>query len=362
MLSTFVYRSRLASAVLISIRSSRYISSLSHLTPWERRLYVENLEAKARLLPCPISQRLPALRSLRPQIYQPQSSSWDALEGSNQGLERGSVLRIVSWNIDWSRPDPAARASAIIGYLEGLCGEASGPLVVMFQEVCRQSLQVILESSWVQGNFVLSNSEPPESLYTDIPGESFVLKQLDWDAAPYFTLTMVSRHLAVKDCFRVPLITRMGRDALVVDISVFNPERPRQPEESLRLCTTHLESLWGGKAYHHGQLALVSTLLKGTPTEGSKIIAGLVGGDMNAIDRAEHELHKASDVNLRDVWEDIPPPPIPALKPGQKDFSYGRARGNTWGYQSNGKREKKRLDKFFYTGSLETISSMKSKI
>lgn len=26
------------------------------------------------------------------------------------------------------------------------------------------------------------------------------------------------------DCFRVPFVTGMGRDALVVDIPVFNPE------------------------------------------------------------------------------------------------------------------------------------------
>lgn len=226
----------------------------------------------------------------------------------------------------------------------------------MFEEVCRESLQAILESSWVQRNFVLSNSEPPESLYTEIIGDSFVLKQLDWNATRYFTLMMVSRHLAVVNCFRIPFVTHMGRDALVVDLSVFKPGGPPRPGESLRLCTTHLESLWGGKAYRPGQLALISTLLKGGPTVKSKIIAGLVGGDMNAIDRSEHEFHKASDVNLRDVWEDVPAPPVPVLKPFQKDFSYGRARGNTWGYQSNGKRDRKRMDKFLYTGSIETVS------
>lgn len=88
----------------------------------------------------------------------------------------------------------------------------------------------------------------------------------------------------------------------------------------------------------------------------SRIVAGLVGGDMNAIDRSEHEFHKASDVDLKDVWEDIPTPPVPFLKPFQKDFSYGRARGNIWGYQSNKPRERKRMDKFFYTGSIETVA------
>jgi tyrosyl-DNA phosphodiesterase 2 len=77
---------------------------------------------------------------------------------------------------------------------------------------------------------------------------------------------------------------------------------------------------------------------------------------MNAIDKSEHLFHKASDVDLEDVWEEIPAPPIPVLKPFQKDLSYGQARGNTWGYQSNDKWERKRMDKFFYTGSIETVA------
>lgn len=86
-----------------------------------------------------------------------------------------------------------------------------------------------------------------------------------------------------------------------------------------------------------------------------KIVAGLVGGDMNSIDKSEHEFHKRDDIDLKDVWEDVPAPPIPKLRPFQKDLTYGRARGNTYGYQSDKNRERKRLDKFFYTGSLETV-------
>ena len=85
-----------------------------------------------------------------------------------------------------------------------------------------------------------------------------------------------------------------------------------------------------------------------------KIVAGL-GGDMNSMDKLEHEFHKRDDIDLKDIWEDVPAPPIPKLRPFQKDLTYGRARGNTYGYQSDKNRERKRLDKFFYTGSLETV-------
>ncbi|KAK0105032.1 hypothetical protein ONS95_004600 [Cadophora gregata] len=269
---------------------------------------------------------------------------------------RGSVLKVVSWNIDFSSAGIEARATSALEHLQELFGEVKHPFVVMLQEVRRESLQIILENSWVQQNFVLSNTEAPESLYTDIPGDSFIVKRLDWRAAPYFTLFMISRNLKVENCFRVPFVTEMGRDALLVDISVSSAGKRTKSKECLRLCTTHLESLWEGKAYRPGQLGLISTLLKGEPTMKSKVVAGLVGGDMNAIDRPEHDFHRAIDVNLQDVWEDVPAPVIPVLKPFKKDLTYGRARGNTWGYQSKRSKNRKRMDKFLYTGSLEIVA------
>jgi hypothetical protein len=49
--------------------------------------------------------------------------------------------------------------------------------------------------------------------------------------------------------------------------------------------------------------------------------------------------------------------PIPKLKSFQKDLTYGRARGYTWGKQSrNGLEGGKRLNKYFYTGSIDAIA------
>ena len=227
---------------------------------------------------------------------------------------------------------------------------------MMFQEVCHESLQVMLQNPWMQRNFVLSNIIPPESVYTNIPGDSFMLRRVNWAAVPYFSLLMISRSLAIESCFRIPFVTLQGRDALVVDIPISNSTQPNESKDCLRLCTTHLESSWSGKAYRPGQLGLISTLLKGEPNIKSRVVAGLVGGDMNAIDLWEHEFHRAIDVDLQDAWEDIPAPPIPVLEPLQKDLSYGRAKGNTWGYQSGKPRTKKRKDKFLYTGALETVA------
>lgn len=109
-------------------RFSRSISSISHLTKAERRLYFEHLNANSQLqaqLPTHrISQGPPAPRFLRPQIHDTQSSSWVALENIiREGLERGRVLKVVSWNIECFGLGQAARAFAALGHLKGLLGK-----------------------------------------------------------------------------------------------------------------------------------------------------------------------------------------------------------------------------------------------
>lgn len=49
-------------------------------------------------------------------------------------------------------------------------------LVVMLQEVCRDCFPPIRDNPWIQQNFILLDVAAPESLYREIPGESFVFK------------------------------------------------------------------------------------------------------------------------------------------------------------------------------------------
>lgn len=352
MLSTLLHRHCLVSAFPTLRNRSRCISSLSHLTKAEQFIYIWrsiNHQLPSRKT---VPQQTPrAPQFLQPQIYCSASSSWVGLEnGFQEVLERDRILKAVTWNIDHSNPGPEERAVAALEHLQALLGQTGNSFVIMLQEVCRESLQEILNCPWVQRNFVLSHVAPPESLYINTAGESFILKELDWKAASYFTLMMVSKELPIKGCFRVPFDSTMGRDVLGIDIPVSSTEE----KECLRLCTTHLESC-DEQRIRASQLSLISKLLKGTPHMDSRVIGGLVGGDMNALERSEDEIHKTTDVDLNDAWEDGPTPPMPILKPFLKDFSYGRARGITWGYQSGDRRTLKRLDKFFYTGSIETV-------
>jgi tyrosyl-DNA phosphodiesterase 2 len=253
-------------------------------------------------------------------------------------LDQGSLLRVVSWNIDFMAAGRAKRASSAMDHLEEAFEDPPLPLVIMLQEVHCESLLAILEHPWIRKNFVLSDVSAPQS---------------------YFTLMMVSRRIQSENWFRVPLQSRMKRDILAVDIPISHSgSESAGPKKILRLCTTHLESLWEpeGEELRPHQLAQISALLKAPPTCVTQIIGGLVGGDMNHISPLDSASHKTGNVELYDVWEDTALPPIPPRKPFQKDLTFGRAKANTWGYQSQGAKSRKRLDKFFYTGSVDTIA------
>jgi tyrosyl-DNA phosphodiesterase 2 len=247
----------------------------------QSELHQRYMVSKARRTPQPIQQGPPKLYSLQPRSYRTSSKKWEVLEKPiDKRLERGSVLKVVSWNIDMQQYWVEERTSAALKYLRDTFGVKTHSLVIMFQEVCTESLRIITENPWVQENFMLSNIHPPQDIFSENPDKSVTLK---WKSKPYFTLMLASKDLSIMNSFRVPFETEMGRDALAIDIPLASKDISPIPSESLRLCTTHLESLGDEAGYRPRQLSLISTLLKGSPPAEYKVVAGLVGGDMNAI-------------------------------------------------------------------------------
>lgn len=231
-------------------------------------------------------------------------------------------------------PGRSDRTLSAMSYLKERFGDPPPPLIIMLQEITYEGLGAILSHQWVKDHFTISEIAAPER---------------------YFTLMMVSQDVLAQNWFRVPLPSKMGRNALVVDIPVsFSTCSTANPKKIIRLCTTHLDSLpeTEGKELRPLQLAQISALLKES-TPASEIVCGLVGGDMNTISKLDSSCHKAAHIDLQDIWEETNTLPIPKLKPFQKDVTYGRARGYTLGKQSYSKSSGKRLDKFFYTGSIK---------
>lgn len=230
----------------------------------------------------------------------------------------------------------AQRASAAMDYLKSLFGDPSPPMVIMLQEVRKESLSAIQEHPWIRENFMLSDLDPP---------------------GRYFTVMLVSLHVNTSNWFRVPLPSKMGRDALFVDIPLKDAEAVCHVK-ILRLCTTHLESLWEteGNEKRPLQLAQISSFLKAAPIGNSRIVAGLLGGDMNSISALDAVSHQAAAVDLRDVWGEPPlASDVPPTKRGVTDLTYGRVQGHTWGYFNPKAHSRKRFDKFLITGAADTV-------
>lgn len=289
---------------------------------------------------------------IEPLIFHPHSAVWRPVTTVNHGLSRGSVLTTASWNLNWSDPDPAARMMASLAHLKEIFGAEPQNLAVMLQEVSPTSLRAMIGHPWVQRNFILSDDKPPEVPRKVTLDASSRLKQSAQRETSYFTIMMASKNLPITTCFRAPLVTNMGRDVLAMDIHThtLSQEEASNHQECVRLCTTHLESLWQGKEYRRGQLAVISDILKHPILPDSRVIGGVVGGDMNAIDKSEHAYHKESQVDLGDIWEDSQ---IIAQQRGNYQHEEG---GDTWGDRSSRHRGPKRFDKFLYTGAIESLA------
>jgi tyrosyl-DNA phosphodiesterase 2 len=135
--------------------------------------------------------------------------------------------------------------------------------------------------------------------------------------------------MPIKGVFRVHYdSTIMERDALFVDIAL-----PK--EKTLRICSTHLESLIADPPKRPAQLATAASYMH-------KADASVLGGDLNAIQLFDKTLHQEN--NLKDAY----------LEAGGQE---GDPSGMTWGQMaSTGSRKRfglSRMDKLLFCGGLQ---------
>jgi hypothetical protein len=191
----------------------------------------------------PLPENSPVPRTLKSHTYCLWTRGWRPFPSTlGRLLDRGSLLRVVSWNIDSIPVGRASQASSAMNHLEEVFGDPSSPLVVMLQEVHYESLPAILEHSWIRKNFALSHAHPPQRV---------------------FALIMVSHHVQPDRVFHIPFQSRTDGSALVVDIPISSPDgESEHPKRILRLCTTHLNppQETGQEASRPRQLAPVSAL------------------------------------------------------------------------------------------------------
>lgn len=142
---------------------------------------------------------------------------------------------------------------------------------------------------------------------------------------------LIPTTLPITSLFRLHYpVTAMQRDALFVDIAL--PQ-----SQTLRLCTSHLESLCAIPPRRPAQLAAAAQWLH-------RAHAGIIGGDFNAIEEFDRTLHV--DNGLKDAY----------LETGAVEGEEG---GMTWGHMA-GRRERtrwglSRMDKILFCGGVEVV-------
>jgi len=263
-------------------------------------------------------------------------------------------LRLITWNVDFMAPHHAARLSAALSHIQRdvmKCknpDKAPQPCVVCLQEVYAPVFAVILDNEWVRKWFVVTPTSADK-----FPHES-----------PYGCVTLVSKSVPVWGActleFGENTTTEQGRGALFVDLKMGVPKggniMERESQRSsrkgdsdtesddngegehggkkgesvmVRIANTHLESLNSGTRMRPVQLGLISNLLYDDSFE-----AGIVAGDMNAIEPSDSNIH--TKLGLTDAWG-------------------GHAweeEGYTWGYQTqDNEHPPGRLDKILFKDS-----------
>ena len=183
-------------------------------------------------------------------LVQPQADSRTTSSYSSQPW-----FHLITWNIDMKAPYGILRMRRALSHLhrDRLASlPPAEPVVIFFQEMTAGDIALICGTQWVRERFFV----------TDVDVRR-------WSGRSYGTVTLVDRRMAIfggKEgnggwgVFRVPFVSRCGRDGLFVDIalsplSVQNPIAPplSSPPSSpmsrqtftkiFRLCNTHLESL-----------------------------------------------------------------------------------------------------------------------
>ncbi|CAG9951787.1 unnamed protein product [Clonostachys rosea f. rosea IK726] len=250
------------------------------------------------------------------QTWHPVKPTWRRSATSDPYI---SSFTVLSWNIDFVRILPGERMRAALDHLRphvnGNVSSEHEPdidhKIIMLNEMTDSDLQIIQSQDWIQQEFQL----------TDISSEY-------WESDVYGTCMLVPKSMAITDVFRVHYTqTNMSRDALFVEVYLRG--------KKVRLCTTHLESLVARPPLRPRQLAEAARHLHNAD-------AGILGGDLNAIERFDRNLHTLN--NLKDAY----------LETGQEE---GSEAGMTWGQMaatsSRNRHGLTRMDKILYCGDIQ---------
>src|SRR6266404_2144015 len=184
-----------------------------------------------------------------------------------------TFISLVTWNIDFTAPDPQPRLKAALDYLQfhafpQFGGGQPPPCLILLQEIYAEAFVTLLAHPWVRAWFMV------------VPGSA----EDGWPQyAFYGTVTLVSRSAPLTRSICTHFgESRMSRNALVTDVVLGGTEPHARV---LRVVNTHLESLPVGTPRRVVQMRVIAGLLK-----DASVSDGIVCGDMNAIAPSDETL------------------------------------------------------------------------
>ncbi|KAL2261890.1 hypothetical protein VTK26DRAFT_3046 [Humicola hyalothermophila] len=246
-------------------------------------------------------------------------------EPRDNGTPQPFQFSVLSWNIDFMRPMPHARMAGALKHLHSLVDGQPNRHVIMLNEMVVSDLDLIRHTDWVRTGYNI----------TDV-------SNFHWESPGYGTCMLIPRSLPIQSVFRVHYPdTAMQRDALFVDVSL-------PGSRTLRLCSTHLESLAPNPPKRPSQLALAASYLHqpaAATTATTTIVGGVLAGDLNAVQDFDRTLPEEN--GLRDAY----------LECGGVE---GTEEGMTWGQMAHRDQRERfglsRMDKVLFCGEgLEVV-------
>jgi len=244
------------------------------------------------------------------------SGQWNYTQQAPNDNSLPTSLKVITWNVDFARPEAARRLTAALDYLQFFAfpGHRRGKpphCLILLQEIHIDAFDTLLAHPWVQ------------EWFTVVPGSA----EQGWpEGWTYGTVTLVHAPLANSVCVHYEQ-SYMGRNALVTDITVGGGGGAEHRGRILRVINTHLESLPQGTPMRVAQMGVIAGMLKE--------VGGIACGDMNAIAPSDATLPGQN--GLSDAWEH--------RRDGEEE------EGTTWGYQPRSRFPPGRLDKILYTES-----------
>ncbi|CAF9910610.1 hypothetical protein IMSHALPRED_009257 [Imshaugia aleurites] len=240
-------------------------------------------------------------------------------------LSNDIKIKLLTWNIDFQAAAGPQRMVAVLQYLKSILISSSLSAdmltVIFFQEMTASDLDIIQSTSWIQSRFHITDISP-----------------INWHSR-YGTTTLVDLRLPLKSVFRAQYASRMGRDALFIDLDCGDGN------SRIRLGNTHLESLAADPPKRPAQVALASGLLHDDSVHG-----GVLAGDFNAIQNFDRTLH--AENGLKDTYLEEG-----GIEGAEKEGGGEECeKGWTWGMQSYGVQRKRfgcsRMDKMLFCGGV----------